>query len=184
VNPIAAWGEVRQLGYVVPEHTLSDHIHHWARRMGVGPWLLVEHPPVDEFVHAGEPGHLDFTIAITHMGALQVELIAQHNDQPSTYLDFLAANPNGGLHHVAFWPTDMGIAEGDAEAAGWELWSGGRIGPSGRFRYYRTEAHPGTAIELAEVSGRRLDYFETEFADWSRHFDPTAGEVFVPRRTR
>lgn len=183
MNPTAIWGEVRQLGYVVPESTLGSHVQHWARTMGVGPWLVVEHPPVDDFIHAGLPGQLDFTIAITHMGALQVELIAQHNDQPSTYLDFLEDNPNGGLHHIAYWPPDMDAAEVAAADAGWELWSGGRIGPNGRFRYYRTASHPGTVIELAEVTGRRLEYFEQEFAEWSRRFDPRHDDIVAPRRT-
>jgi hypothetical protein len=180
-NPVAAWGEVRQLGYVVPAHTLAQHLEHWGRVMGLGPWLLVEHPPVTEFVHRGTPGELDFTIAIAHLGALQVELIAQHSDQPSTYLDFLDRNPDGGLHHVAWWPDDMDAAEALAASAGWELWSGGRIGPNGRFRYYVTESHPGTVIELAEVTGRRLEYFETQFAGWSRTYDPRSDELFVVR---
>jgi hypothetical protein len=182
VNPVAAFGEVRQLGYVVPAATLHQHITHWVDVLGIGPWLLVEHPPVDDFVHRGQPGQLDFSIAIAHMGDLQVELIAQHNDQPSTYLDFLERCPEGGLHHIAYWPADMDAAEALVAEAGWELWSGGRIGPKGRFRYYVTDAHPGTVMELAEVTGRRLEYFATEFAAWSRTFDPRVDSHFVARR--
>ncbi len=183
MNPVAAFGEVRQLGYVVPRGTLHEHIRHWAEVIGIGPWLLVEHPPVDEFVHLGQPGVLDFSIAIAHMGALQIELIEQHNDQRSTYLDFLDRNPAGGMHHIAYWPTDMDAAEELAAATGWELWSGGRIGPKGRFRYYVTESHPGTVIEFAEVTGRRLEYFTNDFAAWSRTFDPASDPTFVERRT-
>jgi hypothetical protein len=201
MNPTALWGEVRQLGYVVPAHLLTAHVQHWARTMGVGPWLIVEHPPVDDFVHHGQPGQLDFTIAITHMGALQVELIAQHNEQPSTYLDFLHDHPDGGLHHIAYWPTDMDAAEADAETMGWDLWSGGRIGPNGRFRYYDTGgaidgfaaatadavaplAHGGTVVELAEVTGSRLDYFQNHFAELSRMWDPRTDDLLAPRRAR
>ena len=63
MNPVAAFGEVRQLGYVAPAATLHQHITHWVDVLGIGPWLLVEHPPVDDFVHRGQPGHLDFSIA-------------------------------------------------------------------------------------------------------------------------
>jgi hypothetical protein len=75
----------------------------------------------------------------------------------------------------------MDAAEELVAAAGWQLWTGGRIGARGRFRYYLTEAHPGTVIELAEVTGRRLEYFATEFAAWSRSFDPRADPPFVSR---
>ena len=101
-TPTQLWGDIRQLGYVVPAATFRTNIEHWARMLGVGPWLVIEHPVVEDFVHRGQPGTLDFSFALAQAGSMQIELIAQHNDQPSTYLDFLATtNGIGGLHHLA-----------------------------------------------------------------------------------
>lgn len=180
MNPVAAFGEVRRLGYVVPAARLRAHVEHWAHTMGVGPWLLFEHPQVDDVWHLGERGTLDLTIALSHLGSLQVALIAQHNDQPSTYLDFLErSSGEGGLHHLSFWPSDLDRAEEQAAEWRWELWTAGRIGPAGRFRHYLTEDHPGTVIELAEVTGRRRELYEVELAGASRRFDPAVDPLYL-----
>jgi hypothetical protein len=178
MNPVAAFGEVRGLGYVVPAERLRAHVEHWAHTMGVGPWRLVEHPPVHDVTHLGEPSTLDLTIAVAHASTLQVVLIAQHGEQPSTFLDFLErTRGEGGLHHLTFWPPDLDRAEEQAAEWGWELWTAGSVWPFGRFRHYLTEDHPGTVIELAEVPDRPL--FEVELTEASRRFDPAAGPLYT-----
>lgn len=180
MNPVAAFGEVRGLGYVVPAERLRAHVEHWAYTMGVGPWLVAEHLPVHDVVHLGEPGALELTVAISYVGSLQVALVAQHDDQPSTYLDFLErTRGEGGLHHLTFWPPDLDRAEEQAAEWGWELWTAATIGPLGRIRLYLTEDHPGTVIELAEVSGRQRELFEVELAEASRRFDPATDALFT-----
>jgi len=181
-TPTQLWGDIRQLGYVVPAATFRTNIEHWARMLGVGPWLVIEHPVVEDFVHRGQPGTLDFSFALAQAGSMQIELIAQHNDQPSTYLDFLATtNGIGGLHHLAYWPEDMDAAHEQAtRALGFALWSAGRIGADGTFRYYLTEGHPGTVVEHANVQGRRLQYF-ADLAERSRTFDPAHDDWYVTR---
>lgn len=151
MSPVSWFGEVRRLGYVVPAGRLHAHLDHWVHTLDVGPWLLVEHPRVSEFVHLGQPGTIDMTVAVAQLGNLQVALIAQHDRQPSSYLEFLErTGGQGGLHHLAHWPRDLALAERQAEAMGWELWSAGSIEGLGRFRQYLTEDHPGTVIELGD----------------------------------
>lgn len=181
-TPGQLWGEIRQLGYVIPDGTLEQAIADWARVRGVGPWYVVEHAPTEDFVHRGQPGRIDFTFALAQAGTMQIELIVQHNDQPSTYREFLAATHQlGGLHHLAYWPQDMDVAYRQAtEELGFELWSGGRIGPSGLFRYFLTQDHPGTVVEHANIRGGTLDFF-AELTERNRRFDPATDDWYVTR---
>ncbi len=42
-------------------------------------------------------------------------------------------------------------------------------GPDGRFAYFETEAHPGTVIEVSDISGSKGAFFEKikrAAADW------------------
>ncbi|MFZ1491553.1 MAG: VOC family protein [Ilumatobacteraceae bacterium] len=183
MNPVAAFGEVRHIGYVVPPERLQAHVAHWARTMGVGPWLLEEHVTVSEYEHLGTArGAVDITLATAQLGSLQMQLLAQHDDHPSAFLDFVERTQGeGGMHHLGFWPPDLARAEELAAEMGWEQWTSGRIDNRGRFRTYLTEDHPGTVIALAEVPETRRQYFETELADLGRRFDPTFDELFVRR---
>jgi hypothetical protein len=186
-TPAQLWGEVRQLGYVVPASTLERAMAHWVTVRGVGPWFVVEHPEVHDFVHRGEAGTLDFTFALAQAGDLQIELIAQHNDQASTYLDFLSASGGvGGLHHLAYWPEDMDEAFRQATGVlGYELWTAGRIGPTGQFRYFDTTRdgdgdHLGTVVEHANIRPATRSFF-AELAERSRRFNPATDAWFATR---
>jgi hypothetical protein len=181
-TPAGLWGEIRQLGYVVPAAQLQQAIADWVRVRGVGPWYVVEHPPVADFSHRGVPGTLDFTFALAQAGSMQIELIVQHNDQPSTYLEFLAATGGvGGLHHYAYWPDDIEAAFAEAtDVLGYELWTTGRIGPAGRFRYFLTQDHPGTVVEHANITSSTREFF-ADLAERNRRFDPVRDDWFVSR---
>ena len=86
---------------------------------------------------------------------------------------------------MAYWPDDMDEAEAQVSALGWALVTAGELGPHGRFRYYETP-HPriglptGTVMEIAEVNGRRRDYFLTTFAQMSREFNPRTDAPTLP----
>jgi catechol 2,3-dioxygenase-like lactoylglutathione lyase family enzyme len=144
-------GPVRQNGYVVTD--LEAALTHWVDVLGIGPWYVFEHLPVVDFSYRGEPGEIDMAIALCQQGDLQFELIAQHDDTPSVYLDFLALNGGrGGLHHLAFWPDDIdAVTDYVTTTLGWSLGMQGRVGPTGWFRYFLTEDHGGTVMELASL---------------------------------
>ena len=66
------FGELRQLAWVVPKGTFDTHLDHWINSLGVGPWIVVERPPVINVVHRGNPSELNFSCAVAHMGTIQV----------------------------------------------------------------------------------------------------------------
>lgn len=151
------FGAIRQNGYVVRD--IEAALRHWTETLGVGPFYYFERVPIEEFRYRGAPSPLEVSIALGNWGALQIELIQQRNDAPSMYRDFLAAG-HEGLQHVAVWTEDMDGELAAVARAGIEIGQSGQVGRSGRFVYLQTEAHPGTVVEVSEVSGGKGHFFE------------------------
>ncbi len=161
------FGEIRQNGYVVRD--IEAAMEHWSTTLGVGPFFYFERVPIKNFRYCGQASDLEVSIALSSSGPLQIELIQQRNDAASMYKDFLAAG-HEGLQHVAYWTEAMDSELRRLESAGFEIGQSGEIGEGGRFVYYRTEAHPGTVIELSEISGPKGAFFKMiaeESAAWN-----------------
>ncbi len=157
------YGEIRQLGYVVRD--IDKAMRHWIEVLGVGPWYYVDKLALTSFHYRGQPSAVHASIAIANSGRAQIELIQQRNDAPSMYRDFIAAG-HEGLQHVSTWPEPgeyRAVMERAAKA-------GHRIGQAGEsvrgpFVYYETDSHgtfghPGTVMEIAELTPVRRRQFE------------------------
>jgi catechol 2,3-dioxygenase-like lactoylglutathione lyase family enzyme len=152
------FSQVRQNGYVVRD--IEAAMQHWTTILGVGPFFYLDQAPIADFHYRGEVSDLRVSIALANSGPLQIELIQQRNDAPSMYRDFLAAG-HEGLQHVAFWTHDFDADLERCLGRGLEIGQSGHAGgPDGRFVYFDTETHPGTVIELSEISGRKGRTFE------------------------
>ncbi len=162
------FGDVRQNGYVVRD--IEHAMRHWTTVLGVGPFFYFDRVPIEDFRYRGEASAIDVSIALANSGALQIELIQQRNDAPSMYRDFLAADREG-LQHVAYWTETFDADVERLAAAGYTVGQSGAIGgANGRFVYYTTEAHPGTVVELSEVSGAKGRFFRL-IAEVARDWD-------------
>ena len=151
------FGDVRQNGYVV--HDIEAAMEYWTRTMGVGPWLYLERAPIKDFHYKGTSSDLEVSIALANAGPLQIELIQQRNDAPSMYRDFLNAG-HEGLQHVAYWTQTFDQDLAQATDRGLQVGQSGYSGaPDGRFVYFTAEGHPGTVIELSEISGAKGQLF-------------------------
>jgi len=150
------FGNVRQNGYVVRD--IQAAMRHWTETLGVGPFFYVKVAPIESFHYMGKPSGCQCAIALANSGDLQIELIQQLNDEPSMYRDFLAAGREG-LQHVAYWTEKMDEDLARVAALGYRVGQSGTVGENGRFVYYATEAHPGTVVELSEISGRKGQLF-------------------------
>jgi hypothetical protein len=152
------FGPIRQNGYVVRD--LRAAMQHWIEQLGVGPWYLFAPVKLDWFRHRGQASSPQVSIALANSGDLQVELIQQHDAAPSLYREFLDAG-HEGLQHVAFWTTDYQPLYDGMLADGYALGHEGQIGgPQGRFAYFESTGHPGSVIEISDVSGPKGRFFE------------------------
>jgi hypothetical protein len=162
------FGDIRQNGYVVED--IEAAMKHWTEVLGVGPFFYFEKVPVANFQYRGQPSGPLLSIALANSGDLQIELIQQRNDAPSLYRDFLAAG-HEGLQHLAYWTESFSADFERVLGLGFQVGQSGEIGGSdGRFVYLATQHHPGTVIELSEVSGRKGAFFR-HIADAARSWD-------------
>lgn len=152
------FGAVRQNGYVVKD--IERAMRHWIDVMGVGPWFYIEKVQTDWFTCRGQPSPVEMSIALANSGDLQIELIQQRNDAPSLYKEFIDAG-HEGLQHMSYWTDRYQDVYDRALAAGYVVGHEGQIGGErGRFAYFDTQAHPGTVVEISDISGRKGPLFE------------------------
>ncbi|EFC83946.1 VOC family protein [Parafrankia sp. EUN1f] len=147
INPNILPGVVRQNGYVVRD--LDATIAAWLS-LGIGPWyVLRERPQVG--LYRGQECEVTVSVAFANSGDLQLELIAQHGDEPSIYTEFLESGREG-YHQLAFWAPDFDATMSAVTAAGLPVvWSGGGDGGT-RFAYVEPPAGPATIIEIMELN--------------------------------
>lgn len=161
------FGPVRQNGYVVRD--IRAAMDHWINVMGVGPWFYIDRVKTDYFRHRGQDAAVEMSIALANAGDLQLELIQQRNDAPSMYKEFLDAG-HEGLQHVAFWSTSYQQLYDQSLARGLKVGHEGQIGgEQGRFAYFDSAAHPGSVIEISDISGNKgrfFDHIRRIAADW------------------
>ena len=147
------FGKVCQNGYVVRD--IEAAMKHWVDVMGVGPWFYIEDVKTDWFKHRGVDSDVKMSIALANSGDLQIELIQQRNDATSMYKEFLDAGLEG-LQHMSYWTLDYQSLYDKALSLGYRVGHEGAIGgEKGRFAYFDTQAHPGTIIEISDISGTK-----------------------------
>jgi len=151
------FGEIRQLGYVVPD--IEAAMDYWSKTLGVGPWFYNPKVPIRNYRYNGESHEPHNSVALANSGFVQVELIQTRNDVPSMYRDFLRAGRTG-LQHVAYWTSDYDADLARLLKQGFKPVMSGEVGEKGRFIYFDTEYHPGTVIELSEVAGPKGKMFD------------------------
>jgi len=152
------FGAVAQNGYVVRD--IEAALAYWTGVLGVGPFYVFDRVEVEHFTYRGQPSNLEMKVAMANSGDLQIELVQQLNDAPSMYRDFLAAG-HEGLQHIAYWTSDYQALYDKALALGFRVGHEGQVGgPKGRFAYFDAEAHPGSVIEISDISGNKRSLFE------------------------
>lgn len=162
------FGPIRQAGYVVRD--IEAAMKHWTEVLGVGPFLYIPHSEAEEFWYRGERTEPDVSVALAFSGDLQIELIAQHNDAPSMYRDFLAAGREG-LQHLSAWVADYEAAIARATAEGHRIAQHGALPGGVKFAYFDTELHPGTVFEISNVDIEPFRSQQQRLAEIARTWD-------------
>jgi catechol 2,3-dioxygenase-like lactoylglutathione lyase family enzyme len=151
----ALFGPVIQQGYVVPD--VQAAMRHWIAR-GIGPFFVEEHirPKGD---YDGERIQPDLSAAFAYSGEQQIEVIEQHDDEPTIYRDYLAAHPDGGLQHLAVWVDNIAETVDDLDAAGRRYTVRQRYGDG--HAYLDSEEEPGVMVQLMARSDHLVELMET-----------------------
>ncbi len=82
--------------------------------------FLSRHVALPRVTYYGEPAHLDISAAYVQAGPIQIELVAQHGDDPSAFRDVFRAGEEG-FHPVAMIPEDYAGTISFYERAGFRV---------------------------------------------------------------
>lgn len=151
------FSDPKQIGIIVRD--IEKAMNHWINNLGIGPWFYTDRVPVDTYRYKGkvvEGYHV--STAISHSGAMQMELIQPRHTFASGWTDFLIQG-HEGMHHFCTFESDYDAVCKRAVERGLELVHEGEMS-RGRFAYFLHPATPNTYIEVAEAHPDRLKMFE------------------------
>ncbi|MFN8682385.1 VOC family protein [Paracoccus sp. P2] len=151
-------GKRVQLAFVTTD--LENTLKFWTEVLGVGPFVVIESSKGDrKVIHRGQETAMDMTLSFAYMGDIQIEIVHQTNDEPSTYKEFTDRGGEG-LHHIAFWPEDFEGACTHLEANGFaEVTSFYMADGTRNVAYYETPGAVGALVEIVPMTPARTAYF-------------------------
>ena len=137
-------GPVRQLGHVVED--IRTSINEW-QKQGIGPWLWMQNVCLKS-EYEGQTSRPLIDVALSYRGDMQIELIQQHNCEPSPYRASIESDAYG-LHHLAHLCQNIDRATEYAQEQGCQLVCDIRMMGS---RYVYLRAPDGSYVELLPAS--------------------------------
>lgn len=163
----AGFGEICQLGYVVPD--LDAAVDHWARVFGVGPFYVSARVPYAEVHYRGAPSDAEISVALASHRGMQIEIIQQVAGGPSMFSAFVDRT-GGGLHHVCALTDAIEDDVAAWQARGVGVLMGGTTTAGVPFAYLDTDpADQGRVLELVQPSPglrRFFDKIDAAGAEW------------------
>lgn len=144
-----------QVAWVVPD--LEQAALKWTRTLHAGPFFLIERPKITDLRHRGVARpEMDCSFALGQAGAVQVELIMQHDSGPSAYRDTVPAGGSGFHHVAAFCDYDSEVTS--YRELGFEIAQSGLAGGL-RYCYVDTSPAIGCMVELLDEHAPMRELF-------------------------
>ena len=168
---------IYQIAYLV--ENIEDAAHQWARLTGAGPFVLFDPFEFIEPRYKGRACEMNLGIALGFSGGLCIELIAQHDDQPSIYSDW-QREKGLGLHHVAMLADDFPATLREQAAKGVDPLFTGGFGENTHLAYLDTRNSLGCYLEIVEhtdfvrgaLAAMRLEHESWDGKNTLRPFSP------------
>lgn len=150
---------VRQLAYKVNDLEAAAAAHH--RQFGSGPFFVLRHVALSRSVHRGVDRPFDHSSAYGQWGAMMVELVVQHNPDPSALHDmFPYGSGAGGLHHAALFVDDLDAAIDRFAGEGAPLAQLCVTRTGTAFAFVDTRASLGHMLELYEPTPQLTGFYD------------------------
>lgn len=140
---------VRQLAYFVPDIYEAATAH--SQRFGSGPFFVLEHVALTRSEHRGVTRPFDHSSAYGQWGAVMIELVVQHNPDPSAMHDmYPPGSGRFGIHHTALIVDDLAAAIAGFGADGLPLAQLSTTATGTDFAFIDATHRYGHMIELYE----------------------------------
>jgi glyoxalase/bleomycin resistance protein/dioxygenase superfamily protein len=107
-----------QIAYTVAD--IEQGMRHYAELLHVGPWFLVGPFVPPKGVYRGVMTTMKVSLALAYSGELMVELIQQHDQQPSVFQETLKTRGAHGFHHWAIGARDFEKATARYRSRGYQ----------------------------------------------------------------
>jgi len=168
------YGPIMQMGFVVDD--FDGPIKHWTEKLNVGPFFILEHLDLKDFHYKGNKSNIDFSVAISFSGDMQIELIKQHCDTPSIYNEYSEIK-RGDLHHICRLTPDINNDIKILENQGYKNIQDGETEDGGiKFAYLDAQENYGSILELAELAEENLVLTEA-MKNASKNWDKKASTM-------
>lgn len=151
-------GESDLFQYAYFVRSIEESAAQWSRLAGAGPFFVTRHHVADRFDYRGTPQEADVSYGFGYVGDVQIQLIEQHDQTPSIYLDMF---PDGGegQHHIARLVADYEGARDAIIADGHDLAC--ELEANGIHAcYLDTRSAIGVFTELHSITDRILATFD------------------------
>jgi methylmalonyl-CoA/ethylmalonyl-CoA epimerase len=136
-------GKLFQMGIVVPN--VDAAVASMTAKYGAGRFMTLPPDPKETW-YRGKMEKMSYALAFGYVGDTQIELM-----QPvmgnSTYAEYLAKSPEGGIHHLGFEVEDFDAAAAEMDRRGYRAVQKGSFGDT-RFNYYEHDADTGVITEI------------------------------------
>lgn len=171
---------------VVRQHFIQNAYHvtdidaamvRWNRLFGLGPFLVRRHITLHDVTYRGRPSALDISAAHVQAGPVQIELVQQHCDNPSTFRDMFAPDQEG-LHHVAILPDDHAALVAHYAAQGAAVATDFTTGEGRGAAYVDARATLGHMVEVYKVNDSLIAFYAA-IAEAARCWDGSTLKIEV-----
>jgi len=106
-----------QIAYTVAD--IEDGMRRYGDLLHVGPWFLIGPFVPPKGVYRGATTKMKVSLAFAYTGDLMIELIAQHDNEPSVFQETLKARGHG-FHHWAIGARDFDKATAEYRSRGYQ----------------------------------------------------------------
>lgn len=141
-----------QIAYSVAD--IEAEMRRYSELLRVGPWFLIGPfvPPKGRY--RGTPTKAHLSLGLAYSGELQIELIQQHDEEPSVFRETLKARGAHGFHHWAIGARDFEKTAAHYRSLGYaEAFSDTAPDPLGcRVIYFDTGRELPGMLEVIEIN--------------------------------
>jgi|HubBroStandDraft_2_1064218.scaffolds.fasta_scaffold608233_2 methylmalonyl-CoA/ethylmalonyl-CoA epimerase len=149
-------GKVIQYAYTVLD--LDAAMRQYTEVLRIGPWFKRGPFVPRSGLYRGEPATSRLSLARAFSGDSMIELIQQHDDEPSIFREVTLAR-GYGFHHWAIPTRDFDEDTRRYQARGFEVAFSDVLDTGARIRYLDAVSAVGGLIELVEATPAQLDRY-------------------------
>ena len=111
-------GSIIQLAYTVAD--IQDEMRRYTELLRIGPWFLIGPFVPPQGIYRGTRTKMRVSLGFAYSGEVMIELIQQHDTEPSVFQETLKARGAYGFHHWAIGVRDFDKAAAHYHSLGYE----------------------------------------------------------------